>query len=473
MKDTKNEYQSDWERISDLVEGLTEQQVRQALTEILSQNKQLEDWLELKYSKGITEKHMDRIKAEVEQCYTVLCQKMQLQGDNELGDFLDDLKKIMNEKIQILIDKGSYLEAFEMTLYVMKTAGSAVGVDSYGAIYALTNTCLALWQNIVWDCNADQKKLIHRWLKNSKTKGFDEYFFADEMQSIVDEILASEFNDEEVIKKQLESVDRNIQRILDESGEEGLAYYKGYPHPIVERLNLMETLKLPEAEINEFKDAFMFVPDVRLIETKRTIVKKDYDKALRMIAVSKDVDGGRPEWEKVYSDLLISIYAMTNNMEAYRKELLNNLSSFEQDTTYNVERLKSSVEFSKWPEWREKVLQVMVPSRGRLDFLFEEGLHRELMDELQNGYGSWEMERYVDELSKEFPMEVISYYIDELHEDMDVAVTRQGYIDMIKKLKKIAAMPGGQLVAEGLATEWRERFPNRTEMMEELKRAGF
>ena len=469
----KNQFQSDWERISNLVGGLTEQQVRQALTEIVSQDKKLESWLELKYSKGITEIHMDKIKEDVEQCYGVLCQKMQLNGDNDLGDFLDSLKKILNEKVQILIDKGSYLEAFEMTLYIMKSAGTAVGVDKNGSIYALTNTCLALWQNILWDCDEEQKKLIHRWLKSSKEKGFNEYFFAYEMQSIVDEILASEFNDEDIIKRQLDSVDMTIQKILNEDGEEGLAYYKGYPHPIIERINLMETLKVPEDEINQFKDEFIFVPEVRLMETKRTIANGDYEKALRMIKVSKDVDGGRTEWEKIYSDLLISIYSMTNNINAYRNELINNLRFFEQDTTYNVERLKNSVEFSEWPEWREKIYHVMKSSRGRWDFLFEEGMHRELLDELQNGHDVWAMERYVDELAKEFPMEVISYYIDELHNEMEVMVTRQDYKDMIKKLRKIAELPGGKLVVDGLVAEWRNNFPERIEMMEELKTAGF
>ena len=473
MNEKKNPAQSDWERVSELVDGLTEQQVRNALTEILSQNKNLENWMELKYSKDITDKYMDRIKENVDQCYAAFCQKIQIKGDNDMGDFLQGLKKILNEKVQLLIDKKNYLEAFEMSLYVMKIAGAAQGKDSRGSIYTLTNTCLAIWQNIVWDCSVDQKKLIHRWLKNSKNNGYDDYFFKEDMKGIVDEILASEFDDEDVLTEQLEAVDRNIQNILEQSGEEGLAYFKGFPHPILERITLMEKLKAPEGEIQDFKDQFMFVPDVRLIETKKVIMNKDFNKAIRMLAVSQEVDRGRLEWEKVYSDLLISIYAMANNLDAYRRELINNIKSFEQDTTYNVERLKATIDPEEWPEWLERILNVMAPSRGRLDVLFEEGKHRELIEEVQNNFGPWALERYVDDLAEEFPMEIIDYYIDQLHEECAVEGTRQSYIDMMKKLKRLEQMPGGQLIAEGLAAEWRERFPNRVEMMEELKNAGF
>ena len=76
-------------------------------------------------------------------------------------------------------------------------------------------------------------------------------------------------------------------------------------------------------------------------------------------------------------------------------------------------------------------------------------------------------------LRQHFPEEVRDIWLSYLRTEMHSASTRSIYADLISRLKKLKSYPDGKALTQALADDWKQAYPKRSAMLDELKKAKF
>jgi len=96
-----------------------------------------------------------------------------------------------------------------------------------------------------------------------------------------------------------------------------------------------------------------------------------------------------------------------------------------------------------------------------------------MMERIETHTDIHSLEQYESLLKNEFPKRCVAVYQTYLHRAMDQASNRKAYWSVIHTLKKMKKYPDGKPVAQGIADLWKQKYPRRTSMLDELKKAGF
>ena len=105
--------------------------------------------------------------------------------------------------------------------------------------------------------------------------------------------------------------------------------------------------------------------------------------------------------------------------------------------------------------------------------LAREGLLERLMTRIEQLTDINAVERYESLLKDSFAHRCREVYIAHLTAAMERASNRKAYWSVIQTLKKLRKYPDGDGMAQTLANRWKQRYPRRTSMLDELKKAGF
>lgn len=170
---------------------------------------------------------------------------------------------------------------------------------------------------------------------------------------------------------------------------------------------------------------------------------------------------------------MIELYRTLNRTDDLREELLFQLEHIRQDDLQYVQALKDITPPEQWPTLRERLLSMKTLSWIKGEILETDGLYQRLFNYATSGKSMDFMDRFVDTLNKRYPIEVRQFYVDCLREDMKNATTQKRYAELVKRLKPLSRLRGGEEAAAGLAQEWRVAYPRRRTMLEELKNEGF
>lgn len=82
------------------------------------------------------------------------------------------------------------------------------------------------------------------------------------------------------------------------------------------------------------------------------------------------------------------------------------------------------------------------------------------------------LERFMDSLMKWNPEETMKCCCDCLNREMNLASDRNTYRNIFHRMALLKGYPGGQDVIDSLLTLWRETYPRRSAMLDEMKKAS-
>ena len=122
---------------------------------------------------------------------------------------------------------------------------------------------------------------------------------------------------------------------------------------------------------------------------------------------------------------------------------------------------------------REKLLSSPTLGDVRFELLNDEGLYRRLLSETACKRALWHFQQYEQVLRQHFPEEVRDIRLSYLRSEMHSASTRSTYAHIISQLKKLRSYPDGKELTQALANEWKQTYPKRSSMLDELKKAKF
>lgn len=137
--------------------------------------------------------------------------------------------------------------------------------------------------------------------------------------------------------------------------------------------------------------------------------------------------------------------------------------------------LKAAVDPADWPRVSNEVLGGMRSPAARCDCLAAEGHVDDLAAALEGGACGYRTPVSYEGLLREDHADVlVRWYVQRVEGDMSgYASGRQAYRKSIKVLAHLAGLPGGFDEAARIAASWREEYPRRRALMEELAAAGF
>ena len=468
---TEETCQDDQEQeVEEIIERIPEEELRSFVKGIAAQDSEIRNILMTRYAVKIDEKQMDRLKQGIGQLVWEYGDRSGYIDYRNAWDFCWALENYLEDKVDTLIDRKYYWQAFELTNYVFGTIGNIDIDDSDGGTAQVANACYDKWKEILENCSEEEKNEMFSWFMSHLSCDY----VVDYMEDYMEDFLTHEFQNREILEKMLKDLDKRIemQTSSTDCGSTWSARY-GYENNIIKRLELMERLDFPAEKIREYRRQHWRFSTVRELEIQENLDNGNLDEAIRILQESKILDKEYPGLVAQYSEQLISIYETQTDKEAYKKELLYYVFECLQNNLVHIYKLKEVCTDKEWEDYREQILKNPKNYNILYPFMEKEGMYEPMLECLKKETFIYNLDRYEKVLKEKFPEQVRDIYISYLHHEVERAGNRKRYRELMKYLKKIRRYPGGKEKASEIAENWRAVYYRRTAMMDEMRKAGF
>ena len=145
-------------------------------------------------------------------------------------------------------------------------------------------------------------------------------------------------------------------------------------------------------------------------------------------------------------------------------------STPDEDVCHWYDELRELTAKDRWAGVRAQLLGDVPYERGNT-LLAHEGSLDELYARIEKHDGR-DLMRFEHVLAKSHPEPYVDHYIGSALSLMDRASDRRMYQDVARDLKRAASLPGGKALARAAADEFREKYPRRPALHDELRRVG-
>ena len=468
---TEETCQDDQEQeVEEIIERIPEEELRSFVKEIAAQNSEIRNILMTRYAVKIDEKQMDLLKQGVNQLVWEYGDRRGYIDYRNAWDFCWALENYLEDKVDTLIDRKCYRQAFELTNYVFRTIGNIDIDDSDGGTSQVANACYDKWKEILENCSEEEKNEMFSWFMSHLSCNY----VIDYLEDYMEDFLTHEFQNREMLEKMLKDLDERIEmQALSTDCGSTWSVRHGYENNIIKRLELMERLDFPEEEIREYRRRHWRFSAVRELEIQENLDNGNLDEAIRILQESKTLDKEYPGLVARYSEQLISIYETQPDKEGYKKELLYYVFECPQNNLVHIYKLKEVCTDKEWEDYREQILKNPKNYNILYPFMEKEGMYESMLECIRKETFIYNLDKYEKVLKEKFPDQVRDIYISYLRHEAERAGNRKRYRELMKYLKKIRRYPGGKEKASEIAENWRGMYYRRTAMMDEMRKAGF
>lgn len=456
--------------VEEIIERISEEELRSFVKGIAAQDSEIRNTLMTRYAVKIDEKQMERLKQGVDQLVWEYGDRSGYIDYRNALDFCWALENYLEDKVDTLIERKCYGQAFALTNYVFQTIGNIDIDDSDGGTSQVANVCYDKWKKILENCSEEEKNEMFSWFMSHLSCDY----VVDYMEDYMEDFLTHEFQNREMLEKMLKDLDERIemQTSSTDCGSTWSARY-GYENNIIKRLELMERLGFSAEEIREYRRQHWRFSVVRELEIQENLNNGNLDEAIRILQESKILDKEYPGLIARYSEQLISIYETQPDKEVYKKELLYYVFECPQNNLVHIYKLKKVCTDKEWDGYREKILKSPKNYNILYPFMEKEGMYEPMLECLKKETFIYNLDRYEKVLKEKFPEQVRDIYISYLRHEAERASNRNRYRELMKYLKKIRRYPRGKEKASEIAKNWRAVYYRRTAMMDEMQKAGF
>lgn len=468
-KTWEEQYQESRKELRDVIDGIPEEELRHILETMALEDQSLRNRILTKYSTTISLGQMVRLKREIEDIAYRYSDRSGYVDWESAGGYISEMETFLYDKVQAVIDKGCYMQAFELTNQVFVTIGNQDMDDSDGGTDMVADTCYKIWQQLLEKCGEQDKNKMQSWFEMHQADGA----VMDYMEGYIGDFLMNEFHDREILLKKMEELDHQIEK-RRESTDCGKCYssYRGFENNILKRLQIMKALGASEEELRQYRRKNRGFAAVRMLEIEEFIQAGKNRDAVRVLMESKELDRKFPVWVKEYSQKLIELYKQMHMDKEYKEELLFQVFFCGQDNLEPIARLKEVCKPGEWEQNRERLLKCPSCQSIKLSLLESEKMFDRLLDEVISNGSIYMMDRYEKVLKKAYPDRMRTAYAAYVKSQAENVSDRRRYKELVVYLKKIASYPRGRETACEIAREWRTLYKRRTAMMDELRKAG-
>lgn len=456
--------------LEETIEKIPEEELRAFVKELADYDDEIRNMILTRYAVKIDAKQIKRLKQEVDNIVYQYGDRSGFIDYRNSWDFTSALHVFLDERVDTLLERSCYSQAFDLTNYVFKIIGNIDMDDSDGGTSQIANICYEKWKKILENCSDVERNKMFSWFINHQACGY----VIDYMEDYIEEFLMNEFQNRELLEKKLKSLDEIIekQESSTDSGSTWSAHY-GYQNNILKRLEIMEKLNYSDDEIKEYRKKNWKFSAVRGLEIKENLESGNIDQAIKILQESKILDSAYAGLVSGYSEQLIVLYEKQSDEKAYKNELLFYVFECSQKNLVHINKLKASCTAEEWKQYREQILESPKNYCIRYPFMEAEGLYERMLECMKQESFIYRLDEYEKVLKEKFPEQVRDIYISYLYKEAERTTDRKRYRELIKYLKKIRGYPDGKEKSKEIANDWRAMYYRRSAMMDEMRKAGF
>lgn len=453
--------ENDEHTVEELVNMLSEQQMRDLLIRFAKNNSFITETLQLTVTKSVPRSQQDQWELDLQELTDSASDRSGFIDYDEAYDYCCSLVDYMDDRLPDLLDAGQITEAFHLSWLVFQTGMEQEMDDSDGGTGVIAAYCNAAWSNILEQSDLENQKLILNW--------FISHFSDFELgEMFLNEYIYDAPWQQEIASEVLIFMDKQIQKCMESSTE----HYR-LNGLVAKRVQLMERIGESETEKEAYMLKYHHLPEIREIQISQAMREKDWNTALALLEESKEMDKDYLGLVNRYCTQIIEIYEKTNNKAALKKELLYYLHNHRQDNLVYVLKLKALLTTDEWIAERNLLLESKTMCYQVYPLLEHEKMYAQIMQRIENDNDLYALERFENVLKKDYALRCKNVLITHLGTAMDNASNRKAYWSVIQTLKKLRKYPDGKTDAQNIADNWKAKYPRRTSMLDELRKAGF
>ena len=448
--------------LEDAVKGLSAEKARELLLEYARTNSGLTDRILTLANGGVSLKPQNDWKRDLHR----LQRKYHVNEYGEIyyqyiDQYLDALLSLFYAKVEPLANSGFYKEAFERLCDLMDAA-TVDGNESSEDYGELMEEGVGLLKQMLQAGDMDFKRTVYRECLKRCDGGLSAY-----NPEVWQGCLLHDFQDGEFLRQNLRMIDEALEGMLLNVHEHWLCRLVQYGTDTMTRLGY------DKAELSEYRRRFWHYEGIRRMEWEDAINQQNWPRAVFLLRECKQLDSEQPHLLREYSRRLCDIFEKQNDLSSLKEELEEAIFTYCNRDSDLIQMLKRISTKEEWDVYLHRLLGSisMAPLRHRI--FAEEGMYRELLNELETEPFLMGLQQYESLLKPYFAEEIRDVFFAYLRKSMEQAGNREAYATLIQRLKKMKDYPDGKDMARELAQEWRIRYKRKSALMEELKRAGF
>lgn len=446
------------------IKNIPESEAKQILLDLISEHPELAEKISKKFV-IVSPEMLKEIKQKIRQALQRASGKYHFIEYYNAHRLLKEFLYILDYEIALIIQAGHLLTSFELICYMLEQYAKYEIDDSNGETQDLYKYCSMYWKQITEQANDEQQEKMFQVVNKILAKDIDSDF-----KSFLFDKQINLFTAQSILKKNLSIIDEKIQTVECEQNKFIREYSIG--NYAVMKISLMERLGYSNQEIQTVIDKYWQSSFVRSELTAKAIEAEQFDKAIQILEESKEIDFDNSNAINKYSNQLIALYEKTNQQEKLKQELI--FAVFHTCfNSSNLEKLKNIANKEEWACISKKIqenprLKPYYPYVYKLENNKNNLLAYVLLANSLQELTTWE-----NDLKKYFPNELCKLYQTLLLEEMKKATNRKDYAYLINYFKKIAAYPQGQEVIFYLTNTWKQCYPRRKAMLDELAKIKF
>lgn len=456
--------------LTEIITKIPEEELRHFVKELADRDNEIKNMILFRYTVTIDKNQINRLINEVDD---IVYHYQNIHGFidyRNAWDFASALKAFLEEKVDILIERSFYLQAFKLTNYILKIIGNIDIDDSDGETSMIADVCCEKWKKILENCNNEEKNKMFSWFIDHQESGY----VVDYIEDYIKNFLMNEFQDREMLEKKLEFLDELINKqksILNDESSLSVCY--GYQDNILKRLEIMRQLNFPREEIREYRKKNWEFSAVRHLEIQDNLEHGNIDQAIKILQESKILDNIYAGLVAQYSKQLIDLYEKQADAKAYKNELLFYVFECSQNDLVYINKLKAICTAEEWTQYQKQILESPKNNYIKYQLMEAEGLYEQMLDSIKRESFIYRLDEYEKVLKEKFPEQVRDLYISYICDQAKNASDRNRYRELMNYLNKILKYPGGKEKVEKITNHWRTEYRRRIAMMDEMKKAGF
>ncbi len=436
------------------LDQMGEQDLRSLLADMAARDRDLQARLILRVTKELSAGQYDSWAKHLEKLARGARDRDGFIEYEQAYDFCVSVCEFLHDTASDLIDGGFFPDAFRLACMVFDFISGEEMDDSDGGMTEVLSCCEDIWMGMIRRADAEEK---------------------EQMYGLLTERLPDDFGSVEAVLMEADWDMKQLQaslRLLDEAIGKGSSDQQ-IGRLVEQRRYLMERTGADKEQIQAYLARFHKLPAVRQMQIKDCIDQGDDQTAIALLRESKKLDGdeGRPVMR--YCEQLAELYRKTGQTALYERELRDLIFSCKTWKIEYVKQLKELTPAAQWPALFEQILRQPSMRDNMPALLAWDGQFQRLYDLLSQTARAEEVDRYESVLRQWSQEKTRDLYLRCLDRAMSFADGRSAYRKCIDYLRKLRTYPEGEAAVSQAAKMWREIYPRRRAMLDELERAGY
>ncbi|WP_047999471.1 SWIM zinc finger family protein [Lactiplantibacillus herbarum] len=462
--DARNEvsqFDDEADTIAALVDRISEREVRAFLSAMLENNQRLAMLFKMTVSPTNETDNLESYQEQINMIFENHIDKYDFIDYDSATPFADELGRFISDDLQNAVNTGQLTMAFEIISQLSLRIDQLEIDDSDGEIMMLLDQCTDVWQGLIDGANMPLKERIFAWLRQQVTGSLN--IIEDE----VTELLFSNFKEDVFLTAKSDFTAQRLQAAQHTSEnwdrEWQLDKWAGY------HLQVLTERHAADIELRQFCLDNIKINSVRKYYVDFCLQRQDYQTAIEILKAGKSASEYRGVVAE-YSLQLKDLYRQLNQQEDCQRELWLLLTVYEPADCELFVEWKQQYPEAEWKIQRERLFDKLAPEPyvDLKPLYAEEHLYNRLLEAVVADNGLQSVRDYEKILKPHYSDQLLQKYVTTIQQLAERPSDRRHYRQLVTILNEMIAYPAGSMTAKQVISDWKQRYPRRTAMMDEL-----